>query len=251
MANTETESISKPAGLIELEKITAIITARGGSKGVLRKNIRDVDGKPLIAYTIEAALNCDFVESCYVTTEDQEIKKVSEHFGAQVIDRPEELARDNSLSQDAVYHAIEHISQTSRMMRHFVLMQPTSPLRSTHHLDDCLTKFFVTDCVSAVSVVEAEHHPWKMLLVEDGGVEPVHSFQSLEKPRQELPKACRVNGAIYVMPTALFMEKRRFFVNPVFPFFMSREDSLDIDTESDLKLAASIIKKRKELGLNV
>jgi len=226
-------------------QITAIITARGGSKGVLRKNVREVAGKPLIGYTIEAALNCPFVMSCYVTTEDPEIQNVAERFGATVIDRPKELALDSSLSQDAVFHAIKEIEQKGCMTEYFVLLQPTSPLRNAEHLTDCLEEFFHSECLSAVSVTEAEHHPWKMILVENGVMRPVHSIESLEQPRQELPKAFRINGAIYVMPTALFLEKRRFFVNPVFPFLMDKISSLDIDTEEDLMDVSCILGKNK------
>lgn len=230
-----------------MQKVTAIITARGGSKGVPRKNIRLVDGKPLIGYTIEAALKCPLIDACYVTTEDPEIKQVSLTYGSKVIERPDELAQDNSLSVDAVAHAISKITDMGEMSEYFVLLQPTSPLRNEKHLSKCLEEFFKSDCLCAVSVTEAEHHPWKMLFSSAGKIEPVHSKESLETPRQLLPKAYRINGAIYVMQTKTFLRYKRFFIDPAYPFFMKQEDSLDIDNESDLE-ELSVILRRKSIS---
>ncbi len=231
-----------------MKRLTAIITARGGSKGVPGKNIRLCNGKPLIAYTIHAALQCEMIKGCYVTTDDRDIKIVSERYGARTIDRPKHLALDDSLSQDAVFHAIREIEKAGEMTEYFVLLQPTSPLRNAFHLTSCLKEFFLSQCLSAVAVTEAEHHPWKMVLSSNGIIKPVHTLKSLEQPRQELPTAYRVNGAIYVMPTNIFCERRCFFVDPVFPFIMDQQDSLDIDSEDDLKRVDSIMKKRTDIS---
>ena len=227
-----------------MKTVTAIITARGGSKSIPRKNIVDVQGLPLIAYSIIAALESRYVDECYVTTEDDEIKEVSKRYGAKVIDRPVELADDHSLSQDAVAHALEQITESKQLPEYFALLQPTSPLRNSTHLSGCVRSFFESESKCAVSVTEAEHHPWKMVLWDNETFSPVIDTQTLEKPRQELPKAFRVNGAIYIMSSQLFLEKRSFFVDPVYPFEMNRETSLDIDSQADLILLNSILKNR-------
>ncbi len=228
-----------------MKKATAIITARGGSKGVPRKNLRQVAGLPLIAYTIKAATECDHIDECYVTTDDREIKDVSIAYGARVIDRPKELAEDNSLSRDAILHALRYLDGNGKLPEYFTLLQPTSPLRNASHLSTCLRNFFNSTCNCAVAVTEAEHHPWKMLLQENGILAPVKSSEMLESPRQALPAAYRINGSIYVLPTALFLQKRSFFVEPAMPFIMSRAESLDIDTEADLQLLERLLAQGK------
>lgn len=220
-----------------MKKATAIITARGGSKGIPQKNIHPLCGKPLIVYTIEAALNCDLVNDCYVTTDNEDIKKISLEHGAKVIDRPASIAGDHSLSSDAVLHALAHLEKEAEVVDFFTLLQPTSPLRNSDHLTECLRSFWTSDCLSCVSVTEAEHHPLKMALSIDGMLKPVLDVKSLEAPRQKLPTAYRINGAIYVMASPLFVEKKSFFVEPVHPYPMSKEESLDIDTIEDLKCA--------------
>jgi CMP-N,N'-diacetyllegionaminic acid synthase len=224
-----------------MSTIHAIITARGGSKGLPRKNIRMVAGKPLIAYTIEAALGCPRVNGCFVTTEDAEIKAVSRQYGASVIDRPRELASDTARSSDAVAHALEVLAHRGDLPEYFVLMQPTSPLRTCHHLLEFLEGFLFSELACGLSVTEAEHHPWKMLIEGASGLVPVRDPASLESPRQLLPKAYRINGAIYAMLTSHFLSRRAFIADPLYTYPMSHCASLDIDSEIDLQILARIL----------
>ncbi len=226
-----------------MKRITAIITARGGSKGILRKNVRLVCGKPLIAYSIEASLNCSIIDDCYVTTDDDEIKEVSRQWGAQVIDRPAELATDTALSSDAVAHALHFLEKQNKFPEYFVLLQPTSPLRTAKHLEECLRGFLQSGMESAVSITEAEHHPWKMLISGKHGLQPLKDHRSLESPRQLLPKAYRINGAMYCMSSTLFREKRSFYIEPAYTYPMSQLESLDIDSEIDLKILEMILQE--------
>lgn len=230
-----------------MKTVTAIITARGGSKGIVGKNIREVCGKPLIAYTIDAALNCSLVGRTVVTTDDDTIRDISLSLGAEVIDRPEYLAADDALSKDAVLHALQVLQDQEAKPESFVLLQPTSPLRSAGHLQQCLELFYTSgvDCIS--SVTEAEHHPMKMLISEKGTLIPIIDAQTLESPRQLLPAAYRVNGAIYVMKTERFMREMTFFAEPYLPYIMSAEDSLDIDSENDLLALEKILNERRIL----
>jgi CMP-N,N'-diacetyllegionaminic acid synthase len=224
--------------------ISVIITARGGSKGIPRKNIRMVCGKPLIAYSIEAALHCSLVERCYVTTEDEEIKAVSRQWGAAIIDRPAELATDTALSSAAVAHALLFLKESGTLPKYFALLQPTSPLRTADHLLNCLESFLESKMECGVSVTKAEHHPWKMLIVGKEGLKPVYDRASLESPRQSLPDAYRINGAIYCMSSELFLLTKSFYVEPAYTYEMPHWASLDIDSEFDLQIMEMILTAR-------
>lgn len=219
-------------------RATAIITARGGSKGLSRKNVRDLAGHPLIAYSIEAALATVSVDRCIVSTEDAEIRDVSLAYGAEVIDRPVELAQDTTRSADVVRHVLSSLSAVGAMPEHFVLLQPTSPLRHQGHLDACLQAYFGAEVCCALSVCELAHHPYKALRLEAGRLEPLFHEADLDRPRQQLPEAYRQNGAIYVMATKTFLEVDRFYARPALPFVMSQRESVDIDDLRDLELAA-------------
>lgn len=226
-----------------MTQIAAIITARGGSKGVPRKNVRLALGLPLIAYSIQAAIDCRAINECYVTTDDDEIRDVSVTFGAQVIDRPAELASDTSLSRDVVAHALQYLKEIGRFPEYFVLLQPTSPLRTGGHLEECIRKFLDSGMACAVSITEAEHHPWKTLLADSDGLKPLRDFMSLESPRQLLPKAYRINGAIYCMASELFLQKKTFCLEPAFYYYMTQRESLDIDSENDLEVLEMELKR--------
>lgn len=221
--------------------IVAIITARGGSKGLIRKNVRELAGKPLIAHTIEAALKSELVTDCLVTTEDPEIKKVSLAAGAEVLDRPVELAGDESLSRDVVLHALKGLEQKGRLPEYFILLQPTSPLRTSLHIDACVKQFFEKGGGSCVSVTCSEHSPYKMFHCVQGQLTPLFSWEGLDKPRQKLPVTFRHNGAIYLVASKDFLAEETFFVKPVVPYIMEEADSIDIDSVEDLALCERLL----------
>jgi CMP-N,N'-diacetyllegionaminic acid synthase len=232
-------------------QVYAIITARGGSKGLPMKNIRPLAGKPLIAYSIIAALECKGIDRCFVSTEAPEIKDISMQWGAEVIDRPLELSGDLTTSNDVVRHVLETLSGRDDFPEYFVLLQPTSPLRNTAHIQDCLEAFFTSDAVCAISVTEPKPHPYKTFRVNDGKLEPLFGIEYLHQPRQMLPKVFRQNGAIYLAESEIFLKNNSFFVPPALPFLMNQEDSIDIDTEFDFFIAESLIlKRRKIVGQN-
>lgn len=224
-------------------RIHAIITARGGSKGLPRKNERLLSGKPLLAYTIEAARGCPLISRTLVSTEDPALKALSLRCGAEVVDRPAEFAADLSPSQDAVRHALGWLEAQADLPDCFALLQPTSPLRTAEDLSRCLKDFQAAGARSAVSVAEAEPHPYKTLLLEGGRLRPSFDEASLNTPRQALPKAYQLNGAIFVVGSRDFLKEGRFFLEPVMPFIMPRERSIDIDSESDLLVAEQALRR--------
>ncbi len=226
------------------EKVIALITARGGSKGLPRKNLRLLSGKPLIAYSIEAALGAKGVKQCIVSTEDPEIKAVSLELGAEVIDRPINLAGDSALSRDVVRHILEKLAASGSLPKRFMLLQPTSPLRNSGHIDACISAFFKGEYRSAISVTEAEHHPYKGFRVDAGQLVPLFGIEYLDRPRQTLPETLRQNGAIYLAETSSFLQQGSFFIPPVMPFLMEPDESIDIDSEQDLQIAEFLLKSR-------
>lgn len=225
--------------------ILAIIPARGGSKSVPRKNILLLHGQPLLAYSICAAQSCVHISDCVVSTEDVEIRRVARDYGAVVVDRPSELATDAALSADVVEHVLLMMKEQGTFPDYFVLLQPTSPLRNGVHLTQCVEQFLAGDYSSAVSVTDCEHHPYKTFIDTGKGKEVLREFRDLETPRQLLPRAFRLNGAIFVAKSSLFLEKKSFFINPLMIFQMDQESSIDIDSELDLLVAERILETQK------
>jgi CMP-N-acetylneuraminic acid synthetase len=220
---------------MDSKKIVAIITARGGSKGLPRKNILDLNGKPLIAHTVDAAINSKVFEKVIVTTDDKEIKNVSLQYGVEVIDRPKELATDTASSLDVIEHALLDLQANGENYSHFILLQPTSPLRNAIHIQEAWKKYSEEEASSLISVVEVEHTPFKMLIEKDGKIEPLTQWEDLTKPRQKLPKAFLPNGAIYISEVKMFLNKKNLFKNPLSVYIMNQNDSIDIDTKEDLE----------------
>lgn len=222
--------------------IYAVIPARGGSKGILRKNLRDIGGNPLIYYTIQCAKDSHAVDRFFVSTEDKEIAKVSLELGSEVIERPKDLAGDNIPSSQVIKHAIEYFKESSESPDYIVMLQPTSPLRQAKHLKQCLKEMLDGNYNSAVSVIEFEHHPYKSLILEkDARIEPLKDWETMVKSRQLLPKAYRTTGAIYAVKTELFEKEGNFFLNPIHLFHMDSDSSVDVDNETDINLVERIL----------
>lgn len=223
--------------------IYAIIPARGGSKGLPRKNIYPLAGKPLIAYTIQAALKSVYIERCFVSTEDEEICEISRQYGAEIINRPMELAQDFSSSVDVIKHSLNIIEQLGEPPDIIALLQPTSPLRNELHLSNCIEEFLSSNASSSFSVTEVEHHPYKMLYIKDNRLIPLFDRESLNAPRQNLKKIYRQNGAIYLMKSKEFLKNESIYIEPVIPYIMSDIDSIDIDNYTDIIMAEALLKK--------
>lgn len=230
-------------------RIAAIITARGGSKGLPRKNIRLLRGRPLLAHSVEAARGVAAIRDVIVTTDDPEIAAAGAMAGAEIVDRPAALSTDSASSASAVLHALEVLEASNRLPDVVILLQPTSPLRSSAHIASAIRIYQEIEPGSVVTVCETEHHPYKMLLRSDEGWEPVHDWMSLEAPRQTLVSSFRPNGAIYVVGVHALRSHGSFFVHPVQMMIMPFEDSVDIDSEDDLWMAERVLERRANLQL--
>ena len=226
--------------------ILGVIPARGGSKGLSRKNIKILFGKPLIAWTIEQALASKYLDRLIVSTEDEEIAEVSKKYGAEVpFIRPKELAEDNAKGIDVVLHAIDWLKKNDRRKQYdlIILIQPTSPLRKSDDIDKAIELLFLKKAKAIVSVCEVDHHPlWANTLPEDGCMKDFIRQEIMNKNRQELSVFYRLNGAIYLAYCNYLKKYRSFIGEKTFAYIMPRERSIDIDSEVDLNLAEVLIK---------
>lgn len=224
----------------------AVIPARGGSKGVPGKNIKLLAGKPLIVYTIEAALASNIFEKVIVSTDSEEIADIAKKNGAEVpFIRPNSLSGDMVASDDVIIHALDFYTQRGDTYSSVCKLQPTSPLRNSEHLKEAFNLFCEKDADFVVSVCECEHSPlWSGVLGEDSGLDNFIKEDVKRACRQELPTYYRLNGAIYMGKTEAFYNNKSFIGKNGFAFIMKQNDSIDIDSNIDFDLATLMMKKK-------
>lgn len=211
--------------------VLALIPARGGSKGVPRKNIRVLAGKPLIVWTIEEAKRSLYIDRLVLTSEDPEIIDVAVSWGCEApFVRPSELAQDDTPGMAPILHALEQMPAYDLV----VLLQPTSPLRTAADIDRCIETCVRSGAPSCVTMAEAEKSPfWMYFLDEAGRMNPVISCEDAALPRQKLPKVYALNGAVYVARREWLLRSEMFVGPETIASIMPHERSLDIDTEFD------------------
>lgn len=225
----------------------AIIPARGGSKGLPGKNIVNLGGKPLIAWTIEAALKVPMIDEVYVSTDDEEIASISEIFGAKIIMRPSELATDSAGTEPVIEHAISYLKAIGINCNNIFLLQATSPLRTAKHIEKAYAQYVKKEADCIISVFEPKHTPAKAYLVSSSGeIEGLLSKNAPYSRRQDLPLVVLPNGAIYIFSGGEFMKNKVIPRNKVFPFVMGEYESIDIDDQNDLITASRLIGKNHE-----
>jgi CMP-N,N'-diacetyllegionaminic acid synthase len=207
-----------------------------------RKNIALLAGRPLIWYTIQAALQSRYLDRIVVSTEDAEIARVSRECGAGVVDRPAELARDETPTLPVLQHAIATLEKSEGLALDLVVvLQPTSPLRTVEDIDRAVEKMLATGCDSVVSVCELEH-PLEWVYTLDGDrVRHVLEAGATVTRRQDARKVYRPNGAVYVTRRDVIMKEHRVLGEDTRAYVMPMERSVDIDTSLDFKLAEVIL----------
>ena len=230
-------------------KIVAIIPARGGSKTIPRKNIKKLAGKPLLAYTAKASLDSKLLSRIILSTEDEEIQQTGLNFGLEVpFTRPAKLARDDTPGLPVIQHALRTLEERENYRPDIiVVLQPTSPLRKSKHIDEALKIFLSRDADSLVSVTQVPHNmnPYSVMkLQEDGTVEPFLDYDENKNLRQQKPKFYARNGAaIYICTYECLMKKNSLYGDTTLPYFMKKEESLDLDDEVDWQIAELALKK--------
>lgn len=231
---------------MNIENLTflAIIPARGGSKEIPNKNILDINGKPLLAYTIEASMRSKYVTKTIVSSDSKKILSIAKKYNCFTLKRPKNISDDNASSEPLILHAIESLENNSENFDFVILLQPTSPLRNNIDIDDAIEKMLLHKTDSIISVWVPEHSPYKFFkLNTDGYLQGVIDNESPFKRRQDLPTTYLPNGAIYIIKTSEFKKNRKLFTKFTIPFLMSAEKSLDIDNVSDVEKAKKHLKK--------
>lgn len=223
--------------------IISLIPARGGSKGVPRKNIKLLNGKPLIYYSIKASNLCDSINKTYVTSEDAEILDISKNLDANIIERPVSLSDDKTSSIDVILHALDFLEENDTIPELFVLLQPTSPLRTSEDIKTSINLFINSSCDSLVSVYELNHQSLLSFSIEKDYLSPFD--ESVFKcRRQDLPKYYCLNGAIYITTPGFIRKNKSFISKKTIPYIMSKESSVDLDSSFDFKLAEFLLNSK-------
>ena len=225
-----------------MNKILAVIPARMGSKRLPEKNIKVLNGKPMIVYTIDAIKKSHYINRFIVSTEDKIITQIAQSNGAEVIQRPEELTRDESPTDAVVLNVLEQLQKKEQYIPDIIiLLQPTSPLRTTEDIDTAMKTFLDSSADSLITVTEYDHTPYWAFRIEKGLLKPEFTSESLKRS-QELPKLYRPNGSIFITGAKPFLKNRSFYTNQIIPFIMPRERSIDIDDEFDFLIAEFLLK---------
>jgi CMP-N,N'-diacetyllegionaminic acid synthase len=227
-----------------MSRILGLITARGGSKAIPRKNVLPLCGKPLIAWTIEAALESRRLSRVVVSTDDEEIARVSKDWGAEVpFLRPAALARDDSPHVPVVLHAIQFLEESEQ--EHFdyiLLLQPTSPFRTAADIANAIALALEKDADGVIGVTEASAHPFlTKRITREGLLEDFVPKPATYLARQSLPPVYVINGAIYLVKRDIFLEEQTFHPPRTLAYVMPPERSMDIDTPWDWHVAELIL----------
>lgn len=226
-------------------KILGVVPARGGSKGIPRKNIVFLAGKPLITYTLEAAIKAERLNRIIVSTEDEEIASLCRVWGVEVLNRPVELADDKASTRSVLLDVIERMAKEKYFPDAVMTLQPTSPLRRSTHIDDAAS-LFVSDS-EADSLVSCEqiphtHHPLSVMRKDtDGYLRPFHDVLQPTRRQDKDEVFARNGAAIYITKTENLSSY--IFGGRLLPYLMTRQESIDIDSYSDLIAAEKILRE--------
>ena len=225
--------------MINNKTVLAIIPARGGSKGIPHKNIVPLAGKPLIAWTIDAAKKSIYIDRLILSSEDEDIIKVAKEYGCEApFIRPKELAQDDTPGVDPVIHAINILPQK---YDYIVLLQPTSPLRIAEDIDGCIDKCVNEGHPFCVSICEPDKSPYWMFTLGDNG--ELHKLlETKAVRRQDLPATYALNGAVYVAQTDKLLKENSFITKETAGYLMPELRSADVDTEMDLMWCEMLIR---------
>ncbi|MDG0817349.1 acylneuraminate cytidylyltransferase family protein [Bdellovibrio svalbardensis] len=227
----------------------AIIPARGGSKRLPGKNVRLLAGKPLVNWSVEAALSSKYVDEVLVSTDSTEVVEAARAVGVSVpFVRPVELSSDTASSSDVIQHALDfYRNEQGKIFDYVILLQPTSPLRTAEDIDSAIELLSQKKADAVISVCPMEHSPlWSNILPEDLSLGNFLRSEVQGVRSQDLPTYYRINGAIYICDMKRFTsEKTLFLKENIFAFVMSSEKSVDIDTLTDFALAEVLISKSR------
>lgn len=223
-------------------KFLAIIPARSGSKGIKNKNIVDLNGKPLIYYSIKEALKSNYISDVIVSTDSEEIAKIAKNLGAKVpFMRPSFLATDTSKTIDTVIYSIEKLTEIGQEYDYVVLLQPTQPLRRSWHIDEAIELIINKKETSLISVSKVKEHPILIRKIDENGYVKNLLNESSTKRRQDFEDFYKVNGAIYINKIDENLTKDTSLNDNKLAYIMDEKYDIDIDEHNDLYLAEIMI----------
>lgn len=228
-------------------KILAVIPARTGSKRLPAKNTMPLGGRPLIEWTISAAIESECFDEIVVSSDGDEILALALGLGVQAQKRPDVLASDTAKSVDVVAHVIDVYAATERLFDAVMLLQPTSPLRTAKDILAAVELFVSRNASSVVSMSPVDHSPlWSCQLRDDRGLESFYSsLRMLPARSQDLPDFYRLNGAIYLARTIDFIRNQTFFCDPGVAYIMPSARSVDVDDRVDFLVCQSLLDAAK------
>lgn len=223
----------------------AVIPARGESKRLPRKNILDLYGKPLIAWSIEAGLHSKYIDDVIVSSDDNEILDIAKKYNASTIKRPDYLASDTATTFDTLRHVLDNVQSYD----YIILLQPTSPLRTYNDVDTAIEFLFNKEADAVVSLCEMEHSPlWSNILPDDKNMQHFLSKEVINKRGQDLEIYYRLNGAIYICKIDVFLKQKSFFIKEnIFAYEMSQKSSIDVDTQLDFDIANYLLLSKHKI----
>ena len=231
-----------------MNKVLAIIPARGGSKGIYMKNIQKIAGKPLIQYTIEQALKSKLITRTLVTTDNQKIKKIAEGLGAEVpFLRPKKYSKDNSSALEVIIHTVNFLQKkTTKLQEIITFLQPTSPLRTTEMIDRSIKLLQKTNGTSVLSVFTRRQHPFRSFKIENRFLKPLRKDFEKYYQRQKLPTLYYPTGTIYTFWTNTLKKYNSMFGPKIIPMVAKyNEHHLDIDDYFDMFVCEMVLTKWK------
>lgn len=225
-------------------KRIAIIPARSGSKGLKDKNIKELNGKPLMAYSIECALNSHMFDKVFVSTDSQKYAEIAIQYGAEApFLRSEANSGDNAGSWDVVREVIDKLAAYGESYNEIMLLQATSPLRTSKDIINAVNLLHQKSCAGVVSVTECDHSPiWCNTLPKDLSMDNFDRKEYKNLPRQQLPIFYRYNGALYLVTAEELQNKEHMFEKNCYAYIMPQNRSIDIDTALDFMIAETIMK---------
>jgi CMP-N,N'-diacetyllegionaminic acid synthase len=229
--------------MIDKYKVVCIIPARGGSKGVPRKNIKPLAGKPLIAYTIEQSRQSKYIDRTIVSTEDREIADISQQCGAEVpFMRPDDLAGDHVATMDVLLHTINWLEEKDKYnFDILVLLHTTTPLREVKDIDSCVKMLVETKADNVISVTEAHRNPYFNMVEVDGQGKVRLVKEGAFTTRQSAPEVYDLNASIYVWWKDILKKEKKVFLAGSKIYVMPKERSIDIDDAVDFRIAEYLV----------
>ena len=227
----------------------AIIPARGGSKGIPGKNIKLLCGKPLIVYTIEAAMVAKSIDRVILSTDDPEIAEIAGKYNVEIpFMRPAHLAQDDSLAIDNYIYTVNRLNaENSTQYDEFIVLQPTSPFRTAADIDNAIELFHDKKADSVISVCEAYHPPvWAKKVAPSGVLKDYFDIDIGNRNRQELEEAYMPSGAIFILKLSILKSIYSYYSDNTYAFIISPERSIDIDTPLDFEFAEFLMRKHEK-----